>query len=149
MIKELYLVETVNYAYFDEKDMEDVEDRYIIGYFDNPEIMKRAIEICNKKKEPDEEVKVTKYSFSCSSNQKYVYVLFYEYSTLTDGEYTDYYYYFEPCSNVLKCIKQKTELQKNEKYMHNENKIYDDSKDGFRIAKILINFIDYYYYYNK
>ena len=109
-------------------------------------IMKRAIEMCNKKKEPDEEVKITKYSFSCSSNQKYVYVLFYEYSTLIDGEYTDYYYYFEPCSNVSKCLKQKTELQKNEKYMHNENKIYDNSKDGFRIAKVWINFIDHIIY---
>ena len=76
-----------------------------------------------------------------------MYVLFYEYTLICNGEYSDFYENFEPHSNYNKCIEEKQELLKNEKYQNNGERIFENSRDGFRVAKIKINHIDYINYH--
>lgn len=147
MKKPLYLLELVDYDYYDEIDQEDVEDRYIIGYFFDKTHLNEAISLCEKRKGINEKIEITKFDFECGNNQKYVYVLFFEYSTLTDNEYSDFYYYFEPQCSYKKCLKQKENLLKINKYNKKQDRIFEDSKDGFRIDKIKINFISHINYF--
>ena len=60
--------------------------------------------------------------------------------------YSDYYEYFEPQSSYKKCIKQKENLLNMNKYNKNNTFIFEDSKDGFRIDKIKIDFISHINY---
>ena len=146
MKKTLFLLELIDYDHYDEIDEEDVEERYIIGYFFNSTYLDEAISLCKKRKESNEKIKITKFDFECGNNQKFVYVLFFEYSTLVDNEYSDYYEYFEPQSSYKKCIKQKENLLNMNKYNKNNTFIFEDSKDGFRIDKIKIDFISHINY---
>lgn len=82
----------------------------------------------------------------CGKNQKYLYVLNYEFSIKNErGVYEDYYYKFEPCSNIIKCLNIKNELIQNDKIKIKDNAIYDVSEDGFYVDKIKINFTNIVY----
>ena len=148
MKKILTLLELIDYDYYDVIDKENVEERYIVGYFFNSKCFNEAISLCETRKEINEKIKITEFNFECNYNQKYVYVLFYEYSILNNNEYTDYYEYFEPQSSYKKCLNQKNKLLKNNKYKKSFNRIFDGSKDGFRIEKIKIDFISHINYKN-
>jgi len=147
MKKDIFLVELVNYYYYDETDHENVEDRHIIGYFFDIDIMNQAIELCNDRKKESEQVVITKESIDCNYNQKFVYVLCYEYSLFDGNNYTDYYYHFEPFSNYNKCMIQKDKLLNEQKYMNDGKKIFYDSIDGFYVDKILTDTIFYINYH--
>ena len=146
MKKTLYLLELIDYDHYDEIEKEDVEERYIIGYFLNPKHLNQAISLCKERKEINEKINITEFNFECSYNQKFVYVLFFEYSILKNNEYFDFYEYFEPQSSLKKCIKQKEKLLKMKKYKNSYDRIFDDSKDGFRVEKIKIDFISHINY---
>lgn len=146
MKKLIYLLELVDYDHFDESDNVDVEERWIIGYFSSEESLNDAILLCNQRKNENEEITISQKLVECGSNQKYVYVLFYEYSIITDGEYVDYYEYFDPQSSYKKCIALKNELIKDVKYQNDGNRIYDGTVDGFRVDKIKIDFISHINY---
>lgn len=146
MKKALFLLELIDYDHYDEIDKEDVEERYIIGYFSNTKCLDDAISLCKKRKEINEKTEITEFNFECGYNQKFVYVLFFEYTLLKDNEYSDFYEYFEPQSSYKKCIIQKEKLLKMDKYKNRYNRIYEDSKDGFRVEKIKINFISHINY---
>lgn len=143
MKMKLKLIELVSFEGIDEFDNERIEDRYIIGYFSNDLIKNEALDLCKKEKNKDEEIIVTDYEISCSPNQQYVYVLFYEYSILHDKQYQDFYEYYEPLSNYKKCNDMKKRLCKKTKYKKDSNKIYDGTIDGFHIEKIKINYISH------
>lgn len=149
MKKALFLLELIDYDHYDEIDKEDVEERYIIGYFSNSKNLDDAISLCKKRKEINEKIEITEFNFECGYNQKFVYVLFFEYSILKDNEYSDFYEYFEPQSSYKKCIIQKGKLLKMDKYKNRSNRIYEDSNDGFRVEKIKINFISHIDYINQ
>ncbi len=145
MIKKLYSVEIVDFDFFDISEKTSVEDRKIVGYFFNVNIKNKAVEICNKKKNDDEIVRVTEYDFECSSNQKYLYLLWFEYSVFSNGEYDDYYEIFGPFSNKKKCLNLKRKLLEYDEYKINKNKIFE-TKDGFYINKVLIDNISLMYF---
>ena len=146
MKKNFYLLELIDYDHFDEKDNEDVEERYIIGYFSSIVTLVKAISLCEERKEANEKIKVTEQEVECGYNQKYVYVLFYEYSILNDNDYSDFYEYFKPQSSYKKCFIQKEELLKLDKYRNNGNRLFDGSIDGFRVEKIKIDYISHINY---
>ena len=141
----IYMVEFNKFYYFDNVDQEAVEDRETIGYFTSVELANNAIEICmNKLRYKRDEFNIIEYDIKCGRNQKYLYVLNYEYSIKNEkGEYEDFYYNFEPCSNKDKCIEMKNDLILNNKIKIKKNAIYDVSIDGFYIDKIKINFTIY------
>lgn len=146
MGKKLFLLELVDYDHYDEIDKEAIEERYIIGYFFSKKILEQAILLCEKRKNINEKIKITELNFECGNNQKFVYVLFFEYSILKENEYADFYEYFEPKSSYKKCIEQKNSLLMKEKYKETYDRIYENSKDGFRIEKIKIDFISHINY---
>ncbi len=155
MKRKITLLDLVDFRGIDEKDNEPIEGRWIIGYFLDEKIKNKALEIYEEKKEGNEEIQIKEFDFSCSPNQKYVYVLFFEYSVLIDDaeqdknidpddQYTYYYYYFEPLSSYEKCLKLKEKLLEDDKYKVKDYMIYD-SDDGFHIEKIKINEIRRHY----
>lgn len=141
----IYMVEFNRFYYFDCSDQETVEDRYTIGYFTSIELANNAIERCIKETGYiQDEFNIIEYDIKCGRNQKYLYVLNYEFSIKNEtGDYEDFYYKFEPSSNKNKCIDMKRELIDNNKIKNNA--IYDVSIDGFYIDKIKINFINVVY----
>lgn len=146
MKKKIFLLELIDYDYYDEIDKENVEERYIIGYFSNLKCLGQAILLCQKRKNTNETIKTTEFNIECGHNQKFVYVLFYEYCILRENEYADFYEYFDPQSSYEKCIAQKNNLLKMKKYKETCNRVFEDSKDGFRIEKIKIDFISHINY---
>lgn len=146
MKKKLFLLELIDYDHYDEIDKEDVEERYIIGYFSSLKHLEQAISLCKKRKNANEKMEITEFNFECGNNQKFVYVLFFEYFVLKENEYADFYEYFAPQSSYKKCIVQKKNLLQMEKYKDTCNRIFEDSKDGFRIEKIKIDFISHINY---
>ncbi len=140
-MKKIYYVEFVRYFYYDENDQEDVETRYTVGYFTSLDLANKAIEECIKESKLDRsEFKIQEFNIECGNNQKYLYVLWYEFSLLDEeGDYLDYYYNFEPCSTKKKCLDLKKELIRTKKVKILENAIYYDSKDGFCVSKEKIN----------
>lgn len=133
----IFLLETRIFYYFDENDGENVEDIYLVGYFSTQEKVAMAIEKCVNAGVKKEELVCTEIDFSMSKNQKYVYVLWYEYSIIDEnGDYTDYYYKFPPLTNIKKCIRLKEKLLKENFYKPIKTKIFDDYTDrGFSINK--------------
>ena len=80
-----------------------------------------------------ENVNVQKKLHSC----KYAY----EYSVLNaDGQYVDYSYVFPPQRSRGRCLRLKTELQKQKKYRPESRKIVDImTDDGFWTEKYCLN----------
>ena len=147
MKKSITLIELVKFYGIDEKDNERIEDRWIVGYFFNKKRIKQALALCKKKKKDDEEIVITQFEMECSPNQKYVYILFYEYSIIVDNQFQDFYEYFKPQSTFKKCTILKKKLMDNERYQINSIKIYDESIDGFHVEKIKIDYISYINYH--
>ena len=141
MKRDLYYVELVNFDYYDEVDDENVESRYGIGYFTDEKIKNEAIELCKARKEGGEKIVITKYTLDLNYNQKYIYVLLYEYSIEDNEEYTDYYYRFEPMNNPKKCLEYKQKICNEPRYRDDGNRIFYDTPDGFYIEKAKINMI--------
>ena len=52
----IYYLELVNYDHYDEIEQVDVEDRYIIGYFNDKKMLQQAVSLCEEKKLPNEEI---------------------------------------------------------------------------------------------
>ena len=50
MKKTLFLLELIDYDHYDEIDKEDVEERYIIGYFLSLKHLEQAISLCKSEK---------------------------------------------------------------------------------------------------
>lgn len=143
----IYMVEFNRFYYFDCYDKEAVEDRYTIGYYTFIELANNAILKCmNETGYKREEYNIIEYDILCGRNQKYLYVLNYEFSIKNEqGEYEDFYYKFEPCSNKSKCLDMKNELIQNDKIKIKNNAIYYASIDGFYVDKIKINFTNVIY----
>lgn len=140
-MKKIYLLEEIKFYYIDEKDGENVEDINIVGYFSTKNKISLAKKKCIRFGMKKEELFCSEFEFN-SKNQKYVYILFYEYSTKDESGYTDYFYKFQPQTSKKKCIQLKEELLKKDFYKPNENKIFDDFTDrGFSIRKIMIDTI--------
>ena len=146
-MSKIYMVEFHRFYYFDKLDQEAVEDRYTVGYFSTNELAENAIHKCicesgySKK-----DFQIIEYDLNISKNQKYLYILNYEFSVLNgDGEYEDFYYKYSPCTNVKKCIELKQFLIQNKMINIKKNAIYDVSKDGFYIDKIKIDFVNVVY----
>lgn len=142
-MRRFYFVEFVRYFYYDEIDQEDVETRYTVGYFTSMVLANKAIEKCMKERGlPRSEFKIYTLDIECGNNQKYLYVLYYEFSLLDkEGNYLDYYYNFEPCSTKMKCIALKEKLITTKKVKILDDAIYYDSRDGFSINKHEINHV--------
>lgn len=138
-MKKIFLLEEKKFYYRDGTDGENVEDIDIIGYFSTKEIVSTAINKCINLGMKKEELVCSEYVFN-TKKQKYVYILFYEYSIKDERGYTDYFYKFQPQTNKKKCMQLKEELLKKDFYMPNKNKIFDDFTDrGFSIRKIMID----------
>ncbi len=138
-LKKLYLVEEWKFYYKDPIDGEDVEDIRLIGYFTTMDKVLNAIKVCINHGVKKEEIRITEIEFE-AKNQKYVYILYYEYSIEGEEGFTDYYYNFEPLTNKKKCLQLKEKLLKDDFYKPTENKIFDDYTDrGFSIRKELID----------
>lgn len=142
MDKYIYRLDKVNFYYYDYKDDENVEDRYVLGYFSSVEEIEKASRICEENGIVSGELEATRFDFCYKENQKFVYELSYGYSILNKKkQYVDYSYVFAPQNSSSDCKKLKKELLKIEKYMPNKNKIFDDEEapDGFWIVKLTIN----------
>ena len=74
----------------------------------------------------------TTFDFSLQKNQKYLYVLNYEYFT-NDG--TCFSYQFEPCTSREKSMLIKKEKMKEDKYKTNPSKIIKSGKNEWFIEK--------------
>ena len=48
MDKYIYRLDKVNFYYYDYKDNENVEDRYVLGYFSSVEEIEKASFICEE-----------------------------------------------------------------------------------------------------
>lgn len=141
MKKKIYLLELVEFYYYDTKDDENVEDRWIIGYFLTLSKLVEAISKCFDLKKETERIVVTSFDIKLNYNQKFVYVLSYEYSYLLNNNYIDYSYVFDPQTNINKCKIMMNELKKQKKYAHNKRKLYDEcSKQGFYFTKYRLDF---------
>lgn len=140
-MQKIYLLEYRDFYFHDEKDDEDVEDRVLLGYFSSTIKINEAIEICIQHKIDKSKLQITEYSFKANANQKYVYVLGYEYSILDKNEeYIDFFYNFEPMTNLKQCLFLKNQLIHENKYKVTENKIFDSETDnGFYVSKMQIN----------
>ncbi len=139
--KKIFLLEYIDYYGFDETDGENIESRNIIGYFTTQEKLNEAKALCLQDEISEKDLYVTEYNIKAGANQKFVYLLNYEYSIKVNDEYTDYYYYFEPQVNAKQCNEQKKQLLKESKYKKTPEKIYYDSPDGFYIDKIKLDYI--------
>lgn len=146
MEKKIFLLEYIDYDHYDEIDQENVEERYIIGYFSSEYYLNVAKKHCQEKGIKKDLLVVTDYYVNLRSNQKNIFLLNYEYSILRNNEYEDYYYYFEPCGTMRECMVLKERLLEESKYQADRNKIYNDSIDGFFIKKIKINFLSHISY---
>ncbi len=138
----IYLLEYREYYYHDESDDEDVEYRSAVGYFSDMEKVNSAIKMCVNHGLDSTKLFVKEYSFIANKNQKYVYILGYEFSILHDksDDYVDYFYIFEPLKNEKDCWKLRDHLVMDKKYMKSSNKIFDsDSEEGFSVCKMKIN----------
>ncbi len=137
----IYCLQKYRFFYYDEADDENVEIRYLLGYFNSPEKVKDAIEVCKANGISDDELRVETFELSLSKRQRYLYILTYAYSILNaKEEYTDYDYVFEPKTNRKQCLELKGQLEKQPKYRHTNEKIYDpDTMNGFYIARYELN----------
>ena len=149
MIKKFYRLDYCDWDYFDEQDQEDVEKRYVIGFFDSLEKVNKAKEICRfQGKVLKKYLQVKEFFCQVGNRQKYLYFLVFDYSIFDGQEYTDYIYYLPPFSNKNKCKEYKKEMQKNEKFQVKPNYLYMATKDGFYIEKMRINEVLKNYAYN-
>lgn len=150
MKKKIVWLERVEYDGYDEKEQEDVEDRYTVGYFSCEEYVKRAKCFFEARGVPATEWKETAFEMDIHGNQRYLYVLRYDYYKFIppdEKDYDNYYYTFPPQTSVTACRKMKAELRKNPKFRHRPDRIYIFSNDGFFIEKDKIDFV--YYDVNK
>lgn len=141
MITTIYCLQKYKFFYYDEKDDENVETCYLLGYFDSLQNVESAITVCKENGLSDDELKVEYFTLSLLKRQKYLYILSYGYSILNEkGEYIDYEYVFEPKTNRKKCVELKKQLEEQPKYCHTKERIYDsETKKGFYIARFEIN----------
>lgn len=140
MHRKIYLLELVEFYYCDKNDGEDVEDRWIIGYFTQFSKLEEYLKNCFLCKKNSEKVVVTPFEVDINYNQKYIYILSYEYTYLIDGHYVDYSYVFEPQRNYTDCMELMNRIKMEDKYSHNDEKIYDEnSKLGFFVEKYELN----------
>lgn len=140
----IYLLEYRELYYHDDLDGEDVEYRSAIGYFSDMEKVNFAIKTCINHGINATKLFVKEYPFIANKNQKYVYVLGYEFSIFLERNncYVDYFYNFIPLKNEKKCWDLMECLSKEKKYMKTPEKIFDDdSKYGFSVCKMKINLI--------
>lgn len=146
----IYLVEERNFYYYDEKDQENVEENYIIGYFSTLEKAQKAISLCVEQGILRDKLFVEEIPLKYSRLQRNVYVLCYDYAILDDNnEYQDYFYKFPPCTNRAQCMRQKAELLKQDKFSVKPYKIFYNSSDGFYVDKIAINFVGHVVFKNR
>ena len=141
MTTTIYCLQKYRFFNYDEKDDENVEIWYLLGYFNSLEKVKDAIEVCKANGISDDELRVETFELSLSKRQKYLYILTYAYSILNaKEEYTDYDYVFEPKTNRKQCLELKAQLEKQPKYRHTYEKIYDsETINGFYIARYELN----------
>ena len=143
MKKSYYLVENIKYYYYDEEEQEDVEDRWFVGIFSTFEKSIKVKKMLETSEYVDD-IRITKYDVNCGNNQKYIYILIYEYSLLIDDIYHDYYYNFDPKSSEKECIELRNSLFKLDKYKIDSKKIYDEETYfGFGIMKFEIDMLLY------
>lgn len=142
MRRKLVVVELVYFDHYDKHDKVNVEERYIIGYFFSAKELERAIKLCEEQKKPGGEIKLTVYNFKCTPEQSYVYVLSYQYTIVNENGEREYVYEnFGPQCFYYKCIIQKEKLLKRRKYRDTRNRIFEDTKDGFKIRQRIVDFI--------
>ncbi len=136
----IYRLEYVNYHYYDAIENEDVEEKFILGYFTPRYKLEEAKKRCIENGLKEEKLQVTCFFDEFSIVQKRIYVLSHMYY-LYDGErYTDYEYIFPPMSNRKKCILLRERLKKYHKYAYSKNRFYDlQPPDGFCITAEEIN----------
>ena len=141
MSNTVYCLEKYHFFYYDKEDDENVESRYLLGYFNCQSSLENALKVCKLNGIQDDELKIEQFNLSLSKKQKYLYILTYSYSTRNEkGEYTDYEYIFEPKTNRKKCLELKEELCKQSKYSHTKKKIYDsETANGYYISRYEIN----------
>lgn len=141
-MKPIYRLDRVKYKYFDKTDMEDVEERYVLGYFSSLNNIKNAIKTYIENGYKESELSISTFFDSFTYNQKHVYVLSHGYSIYENNKYTDYSYVFQPFSNKNKCFEMMNNLKKETLYEFNPNRIYDDeTMEGFYIATFKIDYL--------
>lgn len=141
--KKFFLLEYVKYRGFEELTQEDVEIKFIIGYFTTQEKLNMAKTLCLEYGLSARKLHVKEFDMQVGVNQKFVYVLNYTYSVKVDGIYTDYYSFFNPQISAKLCKEQKKQLLQESKYQRKPAKIYEDSPDGFFIDRIKFDFVSY------
>ena len=129
------------YFYHDNEDDENVEERYVLGYFTSKENLQKAIKICEQNEINKKELKVHEFLLSYTRRRKYIYELSYEYTILNEKhQYIDYSYIFPPQISKDLCIQEMKLLLKEEKYKPTNNKIFDSAtSNGFWIEKLQLN----------
>lgn len=137
----IFRLDKCKYFYYDKEDDEDVEDRYVLGYFNSPEKLADAIQTCKQYGVAEEELQVQKFALKYTERQKFLYILSYEYAIMNSkNEYIDYSYVFPPQINRQFCNQLKIKLMQEDRYKKTDNKIFDSMPpDGFWIEKVQIN----------
>lgn len=139
--KRIFRLEKIKFYYYDKAEKENVEDLYVLGYFSSREELDKAMLICKQYGIDGGELSVQEFLVELAENQKFIYELSYEYSVLNaDGQYVDYSYVFPPQRSRGRCLRLKTELQKQKKYRPESRKIVDiTTDDGFWTEKCCLN----------
>ena len=119
-----------------------IEDVEIVGYFTNKKQVAAAMRQCARMGVPADTVRVVEYNVNFRNDQKYVYVLLYEYLE-NDGfeeESGEYYAYMAPCATEQACMVLRKQLALAPPYEKSPTKhYYDNSPDGFCILRYTIN----------
>jgi hypothetical protein len=82
---------------------------------------------------------VREYPLGYNGNQKYVYVLMYEFYFGSGDNKAEYYYIFPPKTTDADCNLLRERLSILPEYSKTTGKHYYDSSDGFRIVRYDIN----------
>ena len=128
----IYLLEEV---FFDSVDLEDGEKKEIRlsdGLWANHRKFLFAKKRILEELTAGWTLEETEFDVPIRKNQKYLYVLNYEYFT-NDG--TCFYYQFEPCTSAKKCWLMKEEKAKEDKYKLDSSKIIRRGADGWFIER--------------
>lgn len=133
----IFLLEEVLFDSVDSADGERREIRLSDGFWANREKCLSAKNRIGKSLGDGWVLESTEFEIPMRRNQKYLYVLNYEYFT-EDG--TCFYYQFEPCTSRGECLAIKNERISEKKYQADPSRIFRRGKDGWFIERYEIVF---------
>ena len=70
--KKIFRLDKVKFYYYDSVDNENVEDLYVLGYFDSQEELDKALLVCKQYGVDKGELSVQEFFVELANNQKFI-----------------------------------------------------------------------------